>query len=54
MVGAPGELVEFSDGRGWALVQGEHWKVRGPQQLQPGDRVRVTGWSDGVLDVGPP
>jgi membrane-bound serine protease (ClpP class) len=53
MVGASGELVEFSGGQGWALVQGEHWKVRGPVELQPGDRVRVTALRGGVLDVGP-
>jgi membrane-bound serine protease (ClpP class) len=53
MVGAGGELVEFSGGQGWALVQGEHWKARGPPELRPGDRVRVTGLHDGVLDVAP-
>jgi membrane-bound serine protease (ClpP class) len=53
LVGAGGELLEFSGGQGWALVQGEHWKVRGPLELQPGDRVRVTALSDGVLEVGP-
>jgi membrane-bound serine protease (ClpP class) len=53
MLGAGGELVEFSAGQGWALVQGEHWRVRGPGQLRPGDRVRVTGLHDGVLDVSP-
>ncbi|WBY01807.1 nodulation protein NfeD [Ramlibacter tataouinensis] len=51
LVGVAGELVEFADGRGWALVQGEHWKVRGPAQLRAGDRVRVSSLQDGVLDV---
>lgn len=51
LVGAAGELVEFSGGRGWALVQGEHWKVRGPVDLRVGDRVRVSRLQDGVLDV---
>ena len=51
MVNAAGELVEFSDGEGWALVQGVHWKVRGPAQLKVGDPVRVTALRDGVLDV---
>jgi membrane-bound serine protease (ClpP class) len=53
IVGAGGELLEFSAGQGWALVRGEHWRVRGPAQLQPGDRVRVTELHDGQLDVVP-
>jgi membrane-bound serine protease (ClpP class) len=53
MLGASGELVEYAGGEGWALLQGSHWKVRGPAQLRAGDRVRVTGLGDGVLDVGP-
>jgi membrane-bound serine protease (ClpP class) len=53
MLGVGGELLEYSGGQGWALVQGEHWKVRGPAQLRPGDRVRVTGLHDGLLDVEP-
>jgi membrane-bound serine protease (ClpP class) len=51
LVGAAGELLEYAGGQGWALVQGEHWKVRGPQQLQAGDRVRVTARHDGTLEV---
>jgi membrane-bound serine protease (ClpP class) len=53
MVGAGGELVEFSGGQGWVLVAGEHWKARGPSDLRPGDRVRVAGLHGGVLDVVP-
>ena len=41
LVGAQGELVEFADGEGWALVGGEHWKVRGSAALRPGAPVRV-------------
>jgi membrane-bound serine protease (ClpP class) len=51
LVGAVGELVEFSGGDGWALVQGEHWKAHGPEQLKAGDTVRVTAWHDGLVDV---
>lgn len=51
LVGAAGQLVEFAGGQGWALVQGEHWKVRGPEQLKVGDRVRVTALHEGVLEV---
>jgi membrane-bound serine protease (ClpP class) len=53
LVGADGELGEFAGGEGWALVQGVHWKVRGPAQLQSGARVRVTAVRDGVLEVAP-
>ncbi|HEX6707207.1 MAG TPA: nodulation protein NfeD [Albitalea sp.] len=41
LIGATGELVEFAGGEGWAVVQGEHWKVRGSGELRPGARVRV-------------
>ena len=52
LVGATGELVEFSGGEGWALVGGEHWKVRGADGLRPGQPVRITGAKGVVLDVG--
>jgi membrane-bound serine protease (ClpP class) len=51
LVSAGGELLEFSGGEGWALVRGEHWKVRGPENLRAGDRVRVTALRDWGLEV---
>jgi membrane-bound serine protease (ClpP class) len=51
LVGVGGELVEFADGQGWALVQGVHWRVHGPPGLRSGDHVRVTGSHESVLDV---
>jgi membrane-bound serine protease (ClpP class) len=51
LLGAGGELVEFSDGSGWALVHGVHWRVRGAPGLQPGDQVRVTGVAGTTLQV---
>ncbi|HEX7891643.1 MAG TPA: nodulation protein NfeD [Ramlibacter sp.] len=51
LVGAEGDLVEYADGEGWALLRGEHWKVRGPAQLRAGDRVRVTALAEGVVEV---
>jgi membrane-bound serine protease (ClpP class) len=51
IVGAGGELVEYAQGEGWALLRGEHWRVRGPQELRPGDRVRVTALRDGTLVI---
>jgi membrane-bound serine protease (ClpP class) len=53
LVGASGRLVEYSGGQGWAVVRGEHWKVHGPEQLQPGDTVRITGMRGGLLEVAP-
>ncbi|HEY1229108.1 MAG TPA: nodulation protein NfeD, partial [Ramlibacter sp.] len=41
LVSAPAELLEYAGGEGWALVRGEHWKVRGPAGLKPGDPVHV-------------
>jgi membrane-bound serine protease (ClpP class) len=38
--GATGQLIEFSGGTGWALVEGEHWKVHGTGQFEPGARER--------------
>jgi membrane-bound serine protease (ClpP class) len=51
LVGASGELVEYAGGRGWALVHGEHWKVRGDAAMPAGTRVRVTGIHGTTLDV---
>jgi membrane-bound serine protease (ClpP class) len=41
MVGLIGNVIEASGQDGWALVQGEHWRVQGEQALRPGERVRV-------------
>lgn len=51
LVSAPAELLEYTGGEGWALVRGEHWKVRGPAGLKAGDRAHVTSVADGVLEV---
>lgn len=53
LIDETGEVVEFADGEGWALLQGEHWRVRAAQALKPGDKVRVTHAAAGVLDVTP-
>jgi membrane-bound serine protease (ClpP class) len=53
LVGATGELVECSGGEGWAMVQGENWKVRGSDDLRPGQRVRVTRVDGSTLEVAP-
>ena len=41
MLGVVGEVVEADGADGWALLQGEHWRVHCGQALRPGDRVRV-------------
>ena len=51
LLGATGELVEFSGGEGWAMVQGENWRVRGNAALRTGHRVRVTRVAGTTLDV---
>ena len=41
MLGVVGEVVEADGPDGWALLQGEHWRVRAGRVLHPGERVRV-------------
>lgn len=50
MVGAEGR-VTTGGGAPYALIDGEHWRVRAPASLQPGDRVRVTSIDGLILDV---
>jgi membrane-bound serine protease (ClpP class) len=49
--GATGQLIEFSGGTGWALVEGEHWKVHGTGQFEPGARVRVVRVRGRTLEI---
>jgi membrane-bound serine protease (ClpP class) len=51
LAGATGQLVEFSGGTGWALVEGEHWKVHGTGQFEPGARVRVVRVRGRTLEI---
>ncbi|MGZ5250020.1 MAG: NfeD family protein [Caldimonas sp.] len=53
MIGAAGEVIEFTGGEGWAEVDGERWKVRAAQVLRPGERVRVTRVDGLTLEVSP-
>ncbi|MCK9684185.1 NfeD family protein [Scleromatobacter humisilvae] len=41
MLDVVGEIVEADGADGWALFQGEYWRVRAGRALQPGERVRV-------------
>lgn len=53
LLGARGEVVEFAAGTGWALINGEHWRVRSPDDLRPAQHVRVRAVQGLTLDVGP-
>jgi membrane-bound serine protease (ClpP class) len=51
MVGAEGIVLLVEPGGAWAQVHGERWQVRGPQDLAPGDRIRVLAVHGLRLDV---
>jgi membrane-bound serine protease (ClpP class) len=51
MLGASGEVIECAGQEGWALVEGERWKVRAAQPLHSGERVRVTRVDGLTLEV---
>jgi membrane-bound serine protease (ClpP class) len=46
-----GELIECEGREGWAIVDGERWRVRAAQPLEPGQRVRVLRVDGLTLDV---
>lgn len=41
VVGERGEIIEFSNGKGFARVRGEIWKVVSDEELEKGDEVEV-------------
>ncbi len=51
LLDATGELIEFSDGEGWAMIRGEHWRIHGAGDLQIGGQVRVTRAQGHALEV---
>ncbi len=53
LVGAGGEVIESAGDESWARVHGETWRIRSPERLAPGRRVRVTGVDGLILDVKP-
>jgi membrane-bound serine protease (ClpP class) len=53
LVGAGGEVIEATGDETWARVHGETWRIRSPERLTPGSRVRVTGVDGLILDVKP-
>lgn len=52
-MGACGEVLHVVGSQAWAQVQGERWQVRSDAPLQPGQRVRVKGMHNLVLEVAP-
>jgi len=51
MIGSPGEVMADFTGEGWARVHSETWRVRSPEPLRAGDRVRVRAIDGLTLDV---
>lgn len=53
LLGSTGIALEDIQGEGWALVHGEHWKVRSTVPLKRDQRIRVTAREGLVLAVAP-
>jgi len=53
LIGTHGEVIEVIDGQWWARVRSETWKVRSQSDLQPHQRVLVTGMDGLTLSVEP-
>ncbi|MDM0114747.1 nodulation protein NfeD [Variovorax sp. J22R133] len=46
-IGASAEVIEFADGEGWALIDGERWRIRSTHALRAGENVRIAR-ADGI------
>jgi membrane-bound serine protease (ClpP class) len=53
LIGSIGVALEDFDTEGWALVQGERWRVRGTVPIRRGQDLRVTSRGDLLLSVVP-
>jgi membrane-bound serine protease (ClpP class) len=53
LIGARGEVFMVRGEETWAEVRGERWQVRSDAPLAPGQRVRVVGMNDLLLQVQP-
>jgi membrane-bound serine protease (ClpP class) len=51
LLGARAEALEAFTGEGWALVQGERWKVRVTGAVRRGQKLRITAMHGLVLDA---
>jgi len=53
LIGAAAEALEDFEREGWARVQGERWKVRAAAPVRRGERLRVSGVHELVLEAVP-
>ncbi len=53
MLGSSGEVIADFSGEGWARVHSETWRVRSPEPMKAGARVRVAAIDGLTLDVVP-
>lgn len=53
MIGGPGVVLDWSDGRGHVFAHSERWRAVSAAPLQPGDRVRTLEIKDLTLTVTP-
>ena len=53
LVGAEARVLEATERGYWVHIHGETWQARGPQGLEPGQRVRVRAVNGLVLEVQP-
>jgi len=53
LVGSTAVMIECSGSEGWAMVQGERWRVHAQQDLQSGQQVRVSQVNGLTLEVHP-
>lgn len=53
MIGAQGTASEDFSDRGWVHVHGENWRARSDRPVRRGQRVRVTGMDELLLEVEP-
>jgi len=51
MHGLPAEILDWSQGEGHVLAQGERWRAKADEPLAPGDSVEVAEVKDLVLTV---
>lgn len=49
--GQVGEVLDFSNGRGWMRLNGERWQIRSADPLEAGQQVRVVGHEGFTLRV---
>ncbi|NNK79589.1 MAG: nodulation protein NfeD, partial [Litoreibacter sp.] len=51
LIGAPAEVIDWSDGVGHVWTQGERWDAVGPRSLEPGKSIQVIGLKGLKLEI---